>query len=179
MKEINVKKKGADLTKPKPTTLDVRRVSLEKDPSQADSSLQFLIILLGRSFGLSVEEILGLFTNQNKYLAHLLVKGTNGEFQGVSLFYSLLMRYRENLINFMTKDQKDAESCLYAVKPGLICKEEAVAKLAINLFSQLPHLYEWFTNDKGRGANTLLLGIKRHPKLSNQYCQLMLKIIQN
>lgn len=29
---------------------------------------------------MSVEEILGLFTNQNKYLAHLIVKGVNDNF---------------------------------------------------------------------------------------------------
>lgn len=43
------------------------------------------------------EEILGLFTNQNKYLAHLIVKGINEDFTGVILFYTLLNKYSKKL----------------------------------------------------------------------------------
>lgn len=75
-------KKGEDKGKPagRPNTLDIKKINPQKDPSESESSLQFLILLLGNSFGMPTEEILGLFTNQNKYLAHLLVKGINDNF---------------------------------------------------------------------------------------------------
>jgi len=55
-----------------------------------------------------VEEILGLFTNQNKYLAHLFVKGINDGFEGVVLFYSLLMKHESKLKEFLERDPRDS-----------------------------------------------------------------------
>lgn len=46
---------------------------------------------------MSIEEVLGLFTNQNKYLAHLIVKGINEQFDGVKLFYTLLKKHHKKL----------------------------------------------------------------------------------
>ena len=56
-------------------SLDVKKVNFSKTPEESESSLEFLILLLKSSLGMKLEEILGLFTNQNKYLAHLIVKG--------------------------------------------------------------------------------------------------------
>jgi hypothetical protein len=72
---------------------------------------------------MSIEEVLGLFTNQNKYLAHLIVKGVNERFEGVELFYSLLNKHAKRLREFIETDEKDAQSCLYAIKPGFISKD--------------------------------------------------------
>jgi hypothetical protein len=57
------------------TKLDQR-----KDPANADSSLEFLLLLLCQSLSLPPNEVLGLFTNQNKYLAHVIAKGLKGDF---------------------------------------------------------------------------------------------------
>lgn len=80
------------------------------------------MLLLTASFGMPSEEILSLFTNQNKYLAHIIVKGINEDFTGVLLFYTLLDKHIAKLEEFCLADRKDAESCLYAIKPGLISK---------------------------------------------------------
>lgn len=93
---------------------------------------------------MSVEEILGLFTNQNKYLAHLLVKGINENFEGVILFYTLLLKNKNKFKQYLEGDPKDAESLLYAVKPGLISKSVKVAQLSLELFKKLPLMYNWF-----------------------------------
>lgn len=76
---------------------------------------------------MNLEEILGLFTNQNKYLAHIIVKGVNDNFDPVILFYSLLNKYAHKLKQFYEKDNHDAEACLYALKPGFISKNQKVA----------------------------------------------------
>jgi hypothetical protein len=166
-------------TQSKTNTLDVKRVNLQKDPVDSESSLEFLIILLANSFAMPVEEILGLFTNQNKYLAHLLVKGVNDNFEGVVLFYSLLNKHKGRFREFIENDPKDAESLLYAVKPGLISKSVKVAELSLDLFQGLPRVYDWFVGDTGRGSATLALGIKRHPYLTDRYCDLLLEIVRN
>lgn len=76
---------------------------------------------------MNLEEILGLFTNQNKYLAHIIVKGLNDNFDAIILFYSLLNKHSNKLKLFYEQDNRDAEACLYALKPGFISKNQKVA----------------------------------------------------
>lgn len=122
---------------------------------------------------------MGLFTNQNKYLAHLIVKGINDNFDGVILFYSLLQKHLKKLKYFCESDPRDAESCLYAIKPGMISKNQKVAELSIDIFNSMKNVYDWFISETGRGSTTLFLGIKRHPSLTSLYWDLLLKIIQD
>jgi hypothetical protein len=39
----------------KSNTLDIKKVNLQKNPGESESSLEFLILLLGNSFGMPVE----------------------------------------------------------------------------------------------------------------------------
>ena len=54
---------------------------------------------------------------------------------------------------------------LYAIKPGFISKSDRVAELTIQIFSKLSNIYDWFVSEEGKGAVTLMLGMKRHPHL--------------
>ena len=80
---------------------------------------------------------------------------------------------------FIEQDQRDAESCLYAIKPGFISKNQQVAQLTIDIFSKLGNIYPWLTNPSSHGSTTLLLGIKRHPNLVDSYWNLLFTLIQN
>ena len=55
------------------------------------------------------------------------MKGINDNFDAVILFYSLLNKYSDKLKKFYEQDNKDAEACFYALKPGFISKNEKVA----------------------------------------------------
>lgn len=114
---------------------------------------------------MNLEEILGLFTNQNKYLAHLIVKGLNDNFDPIILFYSLLNKHAAKLKFFHDQDPRDAEACLYALKPGFISKSQKVAELSLDLFGKLGNIYEWFISEDSKCAGTFLLGVKRHQAL--------------
>lgn len=96
--KANAQKGEKNMKNPhKSSSLDVKKINLQKNPNDSDSSLEFLILLLSSSLGLSIEEILGLFTNQNKYLAHVIVKGLNDEYDGILLFYTMLNKYSGKL----------------------------------------------------------------------------------
>ena len=136
----------------KSTTLDIKKINPKKDPADSESSLELLILLLGQSFDMAVEEILGLFTNQNKYLAHLMVKGINETFEGVQLFYGLLLKHAGKFKEFTAGDPRDAESLLYAIKPGLISKDQRVAELAIQVFGTVSNVYFWLVSETSRGC---------------------------
>lgn len=79
----------------------------------------------------------------------------------------------------MESDPKDAQSCLYAIKPGFISKDEKIAELTIELFLKMGNVYEWFVSEAGKGSTTLFLGIKRHPHFMDLYFDLLMSIILN
>ena len=47
---------------------------------------------------MNLDNILSLFTNQTKYLAHIIVKGVNENFDPIILFYSLLNKHHQKLV---------------------------------------------------------------------------------
>ena len=95
------------------------------------------------------------------------------------LFYTLLNKHAAKFKNFVESNPQDAESTLYAVKPGFISKSPEVAQLTITLFKNLKkNVYEWFVGES-RGASTMLLGIKRHPHFRYEIWDLMSDIAKD
>jgi hypothetical protein len=116
---------------------------------------------------MNVEEVLGLFTNQNKYMTHIIIYGINNNYSQIILFYSLLLKNIKKLISLMEKDKKDTELCLYTIKPGFVSLNQQIVQSTINIFSKIDDLYNWFISDTGKGAVTLLQGIRKHPQFTN------------
>ena len=54
-----------------------------------------------------------------------------------------------------------------------------MAELAIQVFALVSNVYFWLVSETSRGANTLLLGVRRHPQLAPAYWNLLLKLINN
>jgi hypothetical protein len=98
--KITVRMKSSSRARGHTQVVDIKKINLTKDPEESESSLEFLMLLLKASLGMSLEEILGLFTNQNKYLAHIIVKGLNENFSPIILFYSLLNKHSKKLRDF-------------------------------------------------------------------------------
>ena len=163
----------------KTSTLDIKKINMQKNPNDAESSLEYLILLLTTSLGISIEEIISLFSNQNKYLAYIIVKGMNEDFSGIVLFYTLLNKHSEKLKQFCENDPRDGYSCLYAIKPGFMSKDRTVAELTIKIFGSLGKIYDWFISEEGMGVSTFALGMKRHPELIDEFWELLLEIIKN
>ena len=58
MKQVKVEKRVSEAkanSAVKSTTLDIKKINPQKDPNDSESSLELLILLLGRSFGMAVE----------------------------------------------------------------------------------------------------------------------------
>lgn len=47
------------------------------------------------------------------------------------LLYTLLNKHAKKLKEFHENDPRDAEACLFAIKPGFISKNEQVAELTL------------------------------------------------
>ena len=180
LEKMSVEKLEKTVKNPtKPSSLDIKKINMQKNPDDAESSLEFLILLLTTSLGISIEEIISLFSNQNKYLAYVIVKGMNDDFSGIVLFYTLLNKHSEKLRFFCESDPRDGYSCLYAIKPGFMSKDRKVSELTINLFGSLGRVYDWFISEEGMGFPTFTLGMRRHPELIDEFLELLLDIIKN
>lgn len=92
---------------------------------------------------LPANEVLGLFTNQNKYLAHVIAKGVKGDFRPIINFYESLRAHIPKIKSLFESDPKSEGFTLYALKPGLVSKSPEVVLLTIDLFQQFD-MYEWF-----------------------------------
>lgn len=55
----------------------------KKNLREASNVLELLVISICNNFKLSVQHALNLFLDNNKYLAHLLVKGVKGSYEPV------------------------------------------------------------------------------------------------
>lgn len=161
----------------KPLQVDITEVS-KKTLRDANNILEFFIISISRNFKLSPQHTLNLFLDNNKYLAHLLVKGVKNSYEPI---YALLADLASNIdyivvTLFCTDEKESVTFFLNAVKPALISKESQVSENCLKVLNDLHDAYkansmsldivrQWM---KEEGLNTIFFAIKRHPEIFDQ-----------
>ena len=60
--------------------VDISKLDAKKNPREASSLLELMIMVIMKNFALSSKEAVALLSNDSKYLAHLLAKGLKGKF---------------------------------------------------------------------------------------------------
>lgn len=60
----------------------------KKQLKDANNILEFFVISISKNFKLSPQHTLNLFLDNNKYLAHLLVKGVKNSYEPIFAFLS-------------------------------------------------------------------------------------------
>lgn len=70
----------------KPLAIDLQSASGRKPLQESANILELTVISLSKNLKLSPQHALNLFLDNNKYLAHLLVKGVKGSFQPIMEF---------------------------------------------------------------------------------------------
>ena len=90
----------------------------------AGNVFELLVISICNNFKLSVQHALNLFLDNNKYLAHLLVKGVKGSYEPVLLMLSDLHQHIDFIVDaLLCVDEKESlDLLLGALKPCLISK---------------------------------------------------------
>lgn len=107
------------------STGDVSKKTLR----EASNVLEFLVVSICNHFKLSVQHALNLFLDNNKYLAHLLVKGVKGSYEPVLALLNDCKQQMEFIVDtLLCVDEKESLNLLLgALKPCLISKEADVA----------------------------------------------------
>ena len=122
-----------------------------KDLNKTHNCLELFIVALAKNLQLTTKQAASLFTNNNKYLAHILAKGVKGIFEPIVSFYKEVFANANQLNKLFSEDgtRKSLVFAFQALKPGMISKSFEVAYEAIRLFNKLASIVspipkEWF-----------------------------------
>lgn len=161
----------------------------QKGLREAGNIFEFLVISIGRHFKLSVQHTLNLFLDDNKYLAHLLVKGVKGEFDPVLLVLADVAAHLPFIVDslFCVDERESLTFLLNALKPCLISKSEAVAHRCLALLRDVyeaylqkgveaTHACEWMQKE---GISTVFFALKRHPELFQEAVTIAYAYLEN
>ena len=158
--------------KPKSTedgSLFIESLDVVRPLAQADSCLEFLLLSLCQAFRLKPRQAAGLLTQSNKYLTQILERGLKTDFQPVLNWVQSLQNAVSALILLLAQEDRAASILvLSAFRPGLLSRNEAVAKETAVLFrSLLPPLalsndacWHWFIGPHG-GLEACIAAVKR------------------
>ncbi|CAD8059186.1 unnamed protein product [Paramecium sonneborni] len=166
--------------------VDLSKLDPKKDLNKTQNCLEFFIVALAKNLQLTIKQAASLFTNNNKYLAHILAKGVKGVFEPIVSFYKETYANSNQLNKLFNEDstKKSMIFALQALKPGLISKSYDVVYEAVRLFTRLGSLIpvqlirEWFLENQG-GLHTALMGAKRHPELVKFQVEMILQFGKN
>ncbi len=124
---------------------------------------------------LNRKQAVALLSDNNKYLAHVLVKGVKNEFVEIE---QLMERWFKRLDFILQKMIEQNDMCFFflqVVKPTLLSKSEEIAQWGCRILSKIAHelanldmlplAYDWFVREAG-GLATTILALSRHPKLN-------------
>ena len=72
--------------------VDILSMNPNKDPSDTNSSLEFILNVMSRWFKMKPKQAAALLTNSNQYLLHSVVKGLKGNYDPIIKYYKALTK---------------------------------------------------------------------------------------
>jgi hypothetical protein len=124
---------------------------------------------------LNRKQAIALLSDNNKYLAHIFVKGVKNEFAEIEQLMERWFRRIDFIVQKMIDQNDMCFFFLQVVKPALLSKSEEVAQWGCRILSKIAHelanqdmlplAYDWFVREAG-GLATTILALSRHPKLN-------------
>ena len=137
--------------------------------------LAYVVSELMGCINITKEQAIALLEDNNKYLAHILVKGVKGEFQEIEKLMERWFMKVDFIVQRMAEQNDMCFFFLQVLKPALLSKSEEVAQWTCRILSRianelankdlLPLAYDWFVKGAG-GLETTHLALARHPKLN-------------
>jgi hypothetical protein len=154
-----------------PLQVDIKTIA-GKVVTDAMNVMEFFVVSLSKNFKLSPQHTLNLFLDNNKYLAHLLVKGIKESFDHVLTFQNEILANLEFIVLnlFSIDEEKSLEFFFEGLKSCLISKSLEVALKCLTIFEKVHEIYtqshldkqsllNWFRKE---GVSMLLFSSKRH-----------------
>ena len=133
-----------------------------------NSCLEFLLLSFCKNFELSPKQAAGLLTQNNKFLAHVIVKGLRGDHTPIYYWYNTLINHCDKLVGLIKAEvgKGSVNLILSALRPGLLSRnlstgEKCTELLEIifeKLSNELQLLWEWFSKE---GLEACMLALNR------------------
>lgn len=77
--------------------VDILTMQTDKKPEDTDSSLELILNTLCRAFSMKPKQAAALFTNNNQFLIHSIVKGVKGNYEPLNNWYNELKGHLKHM----------------------------------------------------------------------------------
>ena len=131
--------------------VDIMSMDINKEPSETESTLEFILNTLCRALTMKPKQSAALLTNNNQFLIHCVVKGVKGKFEPMINWYQEIYQYSRHLSMMLeievdnaiqSKDQKSIrasqqnfEKVLQTISSGCYSNNLEVAQLCMRTIS--------------------------------------------
>ena len=77
--------------------VDIMQMYCNREPSQTESTLEFILNTLCRALQMKPKQAAALLTNNNQFLIHCVVKGVKSRFEPMINWYQEVYQYSRHL----------------------------------------------------------------------------------
>ena len=67
--------------------VDIMKMDLRRDPTETESTLEFILNTLCKALNMKPKQAAALLTNNNQFLTHCVVKGVKGRYEPMVAWY--------------------------------------------------------------------------------------------
>lgn len=92
---------GINQKKPVKDGVDIMQMDTSLDPSDTESTLEFILNTLCRALNMKPKQSAALLTNNNQFLTHCVVKGVKGRYEPMINWYSDIYQYSKHLTTML------------------------------------------------------------------------------
>ena len=155
-----------------------------KGKSETVDILDYVLQILSSKLKLTKKQAIALIADNNRYLAHVYVKGVKGSFVEIEEILEQFFVDQEMIVSKMVESHDVCDFFLQMIKPSILSKSEDVAMWGCKILSEtahdlmtkelLPLGYQWLIKENG-GLSTAILCLSRHPKLRENVVNFILE----
>jgi len=77
--------------------VDILTMQTDRKPNDTESSLELILNTLCRAFSMKPKQAAALFTNNNQFLIHSIVKGVKGNYEPLNNWYNELKAHLKHM----------------------------------------------------------------------------------
>ena len=157
----------------------------DRKPSETESSLELILNTLCRAFSMKPKQAAALFTNNNQFLIHSIVKGVKGNYEPLNNWYNELkahLKHMNTLLEIETEQLPqlgNIPKVLGTLAAGLYSQNIDICRQSfetLNLINQelstnkdmFGQAHDWVVEKDG-GLELSLQAFKRHPELAGDF----------
>jgi hypothetical protein len=89
--------------------VDIMSMDTKKEPSDTESTLEFILNTLCRALNMKPKQAAALLTNNNQFLTHCVVKGVKNRFEPMVAWYQEVYQFSRHLSQMLELEIENAE----------------------------------------------------------------------